>query len=119
MSNGFLPTFKKGRIVNAKVVALLNTDTNTMEYHGLVSIEPDNVAQRVIRRLNRKPFRGARINIHEYRNRTWHNDPRIGMIPAVKSLNLRRRDRRRRNVEVVDDLDNLHFSSSSSFHREL
>ena len=119
MGNGFLPTFKKARIVNAKIVTLLNTDTKTMEYHGLVTIEPDNVAQKVIRRLNRKPFKGARINIHEYRNRSWHNDPRIRMSTTVKPLNLRKRDRRRRNVEVIDDIDNMNFTSSSSFHREL
>jgi hypothetical protein len=118
MGNGFLPAFKKGHIINAKIVTLLNTDTKITEYHGLVRIEPDNVAQKVIRKLKRKPFKGARINIHEYRNRTWHNDPRIRMS-TDKSLNLRKRDRRRRNMEVVDDIVNLNFSSSSSFHRVL
>ena len=119
MGNGFLPAFKKGRIVNVKIVQLLNTDTNTMEYHGLVRIDPDNVAQKVIKRLNRKPFKGVRINIREYHSRSWHNDPRIGLTSRKKPNNLRHRDRRRRNVEVIDDINDIHFSSSSSFHRVL
>jgi hypothetical protein len=119
MGNGFLPAFKKGRIVNAKIVSLLNTDTNTMEYHGLVRIEPDNVAQKVIKRLNRKPFKGVRINIREYHSRTWHNDPRTGLSSTKKLNNFRQRDRRRRNVELIDDINDLQFSSSSSFHRVL
>lgn len=119
MGSGFLSAFNKGRLVDAKIVTLLNTDTNIVEHHGLVRIEPDNVAQKIIKRLNRKPFKGIRINIREYHTRSWHNDPRIGMSSASKPLNLRKRDRRRRNVEVIDNFDEIEFSSSSSFHRVL
>jgi hypothetical protein len=119
MGNGFLSAFNKGRLVDVKIVKLLNTDSNTKEYHGLVRVEPDNVAEKVIKRLNRKPFKGMRINVREYNARTWHNDPRLGISSTMKSLNYRKRDRRRRNVEVINDIDNLKFSSSSSFHRVL
>ena len=118
MSNGIFSNFNKGRIVNIKIVALLDGDTNTMEYHGLVRIEPENVALKVIKRLDRKPFKGVRINVRKYCTRSWHNDSRAGLSRVNKTENRRMRDRRRRNVEVIDDHTNS-FSSLSSFHRVL
>lgn len=119
MGNGLLSAFSKGRLVDAKIVKLLNIDNNTKEFHGLVKVDPDHVAEKVIKRLNRKPFKGMRINVREYRNRSWHNDPRLRMSSTMNSLNQRKRDRRRRNMEIIDNFDNVEFSSSSSFHRVL
>ena len=116
MGNAVFSAFNKGRIVNVKIVRLLDSNTKILEYHGLVRIEPDKVAQKVIKRLNRKSFKGVRINVREYRSRSWHNDRRTKMSNTLKSASLRKKDRRRRDIEVVEDI-NQQFSSTSSFHR--
>ena len=116
MGNVVFSAFNKGRIVNVKIVRFLDSNTKALEYHGLVRIEPDKLAQKVIKRLNRKPFKGVRINVREYRIRSWHNDRRTKMSNTSKSATLRKRDRRRRNIEVVDDVTQQ-FSSMSAFHR--
>jgi len=105
---------KKAEIVEIKVMQLNDPRAGTMEFHGVVTIEPEKVAKKVIRKLNRQVFLGKRIAVHEYCRRNWHNDPRIKN--ALTTDDRRKSDRRRNDVEIVADISDQ-FSSNKSFSR--
>lgn len=91
-----------GAIVDIKLVNLLDKEKNTLNVHGLVRINPDDAAERVIKRLNRKTVNGRRISVREYQARSAKNDPRSAFGNISKEiLNRRKGDRRRKNLEVV------------------
>ena len=108
---------KKGVVENIKVLQLKDARTNISEYHGLVTMQPDSAAKKVIKRLNRKKFLNKYIAVEEYQRRDWHNDPRLNdMELASKPSELRIADRRRRSIEVVEDMTDK-FSSNKTFYR--
>ena len=110
---------KSGRIEHIKILVLKDKNTNTLEYHGLVTIDPDDAAKRVIKKLNRKVFKGKHIAVREYQLRAWHNDPRINMREYNEELmNKRKGDRRRSRIEEDEDISDK-FSSNEVFHRNL
>ena len=47
---------KSGRIEGVKILVLKETQTNTIEYHGLVTIDSDDVARRVIKKTQQEGF---------------------------------------------------------------
>ena len=110
---------KSGRIEHIKILVLEDTQAKTIEYHGLVTIDSDAAAKRVIKKLNRKAFKGKHIAVREYHHRLWHNDPRINMHEWNEELvNKRKTDRRRSRIEEDADISDK-FSSNDSFHRNL
>lgn len=109
---------KKSVIESVKVLHLKDSRTNISEFHGLVSIQPDAAAKKVIKRLNRKRFLNKYIAVREYQRRDWHNDPRLSYKPLAATAERRVGDRRRRYVEEVGDITS-HFSSHKVFHRNL
>ena len=110
---------KSGRIENIKILVMKDTQTNALEFHGLVKIDLESAAQRVIKKLNRKVFKGKNIAVREYFYRTWHNDPRMNMHEWNEELaNKRKGDRRRTRLEVEADLTNS-FTTNENFHRSL
>lgn len=98
LQGGFLK--KTGRIEGIKIQMYLNTDTNIVEYHALVTVGPDSVGKRVIRMLNRKACHGKLINVVEYQFRHRDNDRRQTFTPAIQ--NRRKLDRRRKNLQTQD-----------------
>jgi len=110
---------KSGEIKKIDILVVRDTQTQALEFHGLVEIEPESAANRVIKKLNRKVFKGKNIAIREYHQRSWHNDPRLNMHEWNEELaNKRKGDRRRPRLEVEADLTST-FSSHDSFHRSL
>ena len=109
---------KKGKIGKIKVLHLKDSRTYISEIHGLVTIEPDTAAQKVIKRLNRKKFLGKYIAVREYQRRDWHNDVRLNHKPFVSTKAERRiADRRRNSIEVVEDITDK-FHGQKNFHRQ-
>jgi hypothetical protein len=114
---------KSGTIEKISILALKDTRTNKIKYHGLVTLAPDSVAHRVIKKLNRKPINGKRIAICEYHIRRWQNDPRINNKDQIRVINDKRlHDRRHWHKEVKasqeKDISQL-FSSHESFSKKL
>ncbi len=70
---------KSGQIEDIKFLTLVDNKTHEQEIHALVSIDSDSAAKRVIKKLNRKYFKGKPISVREYHHRTWHKDPRINV----------------------------------------
>jgi len=111
---------KEGRIESVKILILKDVVNDSIEYHGLVTIDSDAAAKRVIKQLNRKPFKNKNIAVREYFFRSWHNDPRINMGQWNEELeNKRQGNRRRTRLEVITEEESIKFSSKRSDHRML
>ena len=120
IKGGFLR--KNGHIEKISILVLRDTRTNKVEYHGLVTIKPDVVANRVIKKLNRKQINGKRVLIREYQIRRWQNDPRINRRDQIQEYkDMRLSDRRlwrvKVDVKVEKDISEL-FSSEERFSRK-
>jgi len=105
--------FKKtGHIESIQKLVLKDTQRKTIEFHGLVSIDSEAAANRVIKNLNRKTFKNKPILVREYFHRSWHNDPRINMRQWNEELlDKRKSSRRRARLEVVTK-ESLKFSDN-------
>lgn len=110
---------KKAVIVDIKVVNLKERGFNHSEFHGLVIIEPDATAEKVIRHLNRKKFLGKHIYVREYHRRLWHNDAREKHHSQNLNIPCRRvADRRRKHLDVVKKDAPVEFTGDQSFYKQ-
>jgi len=108
---------KKGHIENIKILVLRDDETHAVEYHGLVTIDSDAVAKRIIK-LNKKIIRGKHITVREYHHRLWQNDPRINIDKINKKiLNARQSNRRRSRLVKRGDVS-VEFNSIEIFKRK-
>ncbi|MDP2901866.1 MAG: RNA-binding protein [Methylovulum sp.] len=75
---GFFDRFFRlpGTIVDITMLNLLDHEKNRVNVHGIVTIMPDDVANLVIKQLDRKVVNGRRITVREYHMRSEQNDPR-------------------------------------------
>ncbi|WP_428353247.1 hypothetical protein [Methyloprofundus sp.] len=108
---------KNGVIEEVKVIEQFDSLAKETEFHGLVTIEPGLVANKVIQRLNRKLLLGRQVIVREYYRRSWHNDLRVthkSSTPEI--LSKRVADRRRQHLELVKDISKQ-FSGHKTFYR--
>ncbi len=111
---------KSGQIELIKIQIIKDTRTNSLEYHALVTIDSDAAAERVIKKLNGKAFKGKHIAVREYVYRSWHNDPRIKSDGEnTEQYEKRQTDRRRNKLEVVVKKTSIKFRGDEQFHRTL
>lgn len=66
----------KGNINSLEIIAMKEKDSDPLEFQALVYIEPDAVAQRVIRKLHGQFLRGCRLTVRQYMLRNRMNDKR-------------------------------------------
>lgn len=87
--------FTKGGYVESLTIKMIQSrDSDVAEYHAIVNIQPDAVAKRVAKTLNRKRCHGKPINVAIYRFRYRHEDRR-SILDEVRLQNLRKGERRR------------------------
>jgi hypothetical protein len=79
-----------------EILSIQDIDSNTLEKHGLVSIFPKEVGNRVIKKLDGTIFKGKRITVREYFNRSADNDPRNKNPNATIGFKEQRASDRRR-----------------------
>lgn len=107
-----------GRIEKIEILVLQDKLLNTIEFHGLVTIDPERAAKRVIKKLKGRRFKGKQIIIRQYYQRNWHNDPRMHAEQRGTHSERRKADRRRGgNLETIKDISEQ-FSSHKSFVRK-
>lgn len=112
----FVPS---GRVVKSEILALKDTKTQLIEYHGLVHIEPDKAARRAIKQLNGKRFHNRPVMVREYVDRSWRNDRRENHAEVFdENRHGKRKGDRRRNLEIVQDLSRL-FTTTINRARKL
>lgn len=67
---------KSGQINSIEIIALQEINKTELEFQALANIEPDAVAQRVIKKLHGLYLRGQRMVVRQYFIRSWRNDKR-------------------------------------------
>ena len=84
-----------GILENIQIMVRRDSSINATEYYGIVQIEPDKAALRVIRQLNRKKLNGKPINVRGYSIRNRKNDPRLKNQYTAMKINGKRLSERR------------------------
>jgi hypothetical protein len=108
LSLGWLPFAVTGRVRvrGSKILKIVHTRTRSIEYHGLIQIQPASRAEGVIQRINQSKFNGRRLESHPYSKRFARADRRnMFMDERGRAASDRRQvERRRRNLvsQVVD-----------------
>jgi hypothetical protein len=97
---------KTGQIQSIRVLLLKNVKTHITHSHGLVEIIPDTVAERVIKKLNRKIMQGKLVRIAEYRTRSPRNDLRYRKNSIDNTPKDRRTIERRDEYDEYDEYEN-------------
>jgi len=64
---------KSGTIKRISVLAQKNKDSDALEFHAILSIQPDEAAKRIINKLHRKQLNGRHIAVNEYIERSVNN----------------------------------------------
>jgi len=108
-----------GIIERVQIGVSKNYQTKRIDFYGIVYIDSDEAANRVIKKFNRKIFLGKNIAISEYHNRFWDNDPRISLFEPGDELKSQRKFDRRRSRLKETKAPSVDFSSHESFHRKL
>jgi hypothetical protein len=90
--------FSRNKIQMAEIRKLVNRATGSVEYHGLVDVEPAKGAVKAIRKLNLTPLKGKTVEVRKYYKRSPLRDRREGGAAEGTSANRPRRDRRRPNL---------------------
>ncbi|MGZ8095986.1 MAG: RNA recognition motif domain-containing protein [Methylosarcina sp.] len=110
---------KQGRIRDIEILTLKNKDINLIEYHALVTVEPESSGIRVIKKLHGQRFKEKHTAVRQYFTRRWQNDKRMQDFHVTAGFKEKRHNAtRRRNMEIV--LDNfIDYSSQKTFSRRL
>jgi hypothetical protein len=98
LAGGFLK--KTGWIEEIRIQMTRPLDKKWVEYYALVDIEPLAVAKRAAKVLDRKRLKNKYINVSLFRVRSSKNDRRAKHSDS--SLDRRRSERRRLDVQVID-----------------
>ena len=106
---------KKGKILGISILSQRNLRTRMISQHGLVNIEPNDVAERVIKKLNKKLLVGKYIAVAEYKKRDPKNDPRLRNPNVDARIRDRRVCDRRDQYEILTDEGE--FRARKNFHR--
>lgn len=109
----------KGTLDSIKIKTIRDRNTNEIEHHAIVKVEPDKVALRVILKLNRTKLKGKPINVRQYRIRNNKNDRRRHSQLIDKYYSRRAGDRRRDSLEIVEHQENIRFQSHRQYSRKL
>jgi len=93
---------RQGAITSVFIFRVTNPKTHSVEYHGMVDIQPAASAQATIRRLNRTHLKRMPVEVRKYFHRSQLRNKRTGQsIREHESFNdLRKRDRRRSRLTV-------------------
>lgn len=89
---------KRSRVTSMLIMEQRNPQHNTMDYHAIVTIEPDSIAERIIQKMNQQTFKGKSIEVRRYYTRDPATDPRkrnhiLEEVPESR----RRKERRQQN----------------------
>ncbi|MEN8166753.1 MAG: hypothetical protein ABFR65_04645 [Pseudomonadota bacterium] len=83
-------------IHSTEIRKLTNGETYSIEYHGIVGIEPAMGAATAVRRLHRTLLKGKRVEVRKYYQRSPLRDRRVGRRRVSLLDECRKQDRRRK-----------------------
>ncbi|WP_419630080.1 hypothetical protein [Thiolapillus sp.] len=92
--------------------------SDTLECDGLVRVEPDDAALRVIiKRLHGKKFKDRHLAVRQYHVRSWQRDPRVKAANSTLNFKERRKGERRRSNLKTFKLKAPLIEGFKVFHR--
>ncbi|MDJ0808000.1 MAG: hypothetical protein QNJ78_14355 [Gammaproteobacteria bacterium] len=87
--------FRSSKIHTAEIRKISSSTNHSVEYHGIVDIEPAKAAVKAIQKLNRTVLRGKEVEVRKYYQRSELRDRRTGTEDALPFEERRKQDRRR------------------------
>ena len=79
-----LNPFRVSGKISRPIICVETCDGDSViAYHGLISINPDDVAKGIIKRASRAVFKGRRVVIREFKIRSRKNDRRSKKLGSV------------------------------------
>jgi len=120
LNNGI---FKKpSKIINIEILALRDIRVDSIEYHGLVTLDSESAVKHVVNGLRNRRLNGRCVVVRPYFHRSWDNDPRrqISKKEDEKGFIERRRGDRRRGkyLEIIKNISD-HFNSEEDFSKNV
>jgi RNA recognition motif-containing protein len=112
----------QGGVCSCDIVRIVNRESELIEYHAMVEIQPAKLALRAIRELNGALVHGQRIELHRYHHRSPIRDRRRQSFEEEVTKNFlqpgdnrRSLERRRRNlrIDLVHTADKARLSGLS------
>ena len=98
---------KKGFVKNIDIFSLKNEELELVDVQVLVTIEPSTSASHVIDVLNNKLYKGKSIFVRQYHQRLARNDKRSVVDSVNFDNDVRKGDRRKRDLYVFDDISEV------------
>lgn len=99
---------KSGTIEHISILVYKDHLSHIMEFHAILSIQPDEAAKRIINTLHRKPLNGHHIAVMEYIERSIYNNSRVIYTkdehPKGNCLVDRRDSRKRFKLITIEQL---------------
>lgn len=92
--------FPSSRIRSTEIRKCSNSTNHSVEYHGIVDIEPAKAAVKAIRKLNRRSLKGKEVEVRKYYQRSALRDRRIDDAEDIPTGERRRQDRRRQAMHI-------------------
>jgi hypothetical protein len=91
---------KSGNLEKISIRMLQADKSDKAEFNALIRVEPDSVAERVIKQLNRKLLNGRPICVAQYHLRMGYNERRSTSVNLA--YDRRRTERRRQDLKITD-----------------
>jgi len=91
-----------GNIRSIRIIKITNQETFSIEYHGLVDVEPARLADAAIKKLDRMELGGRPVQVRKFHKRSGYRDRRR-QDPGMEGLaihNRRIKDRRRATLST-------------------
>ncbi len=95
---------KNGNLHSIRIIEITDLKSSFVEHHFIATVSPDEVGNRIIKKLNEKRAFGVSLHVQEYVVRNWRNDRRKDPEKMQKTVSehtcLRIIDRRRSGLIV-------------------
>jgi len=110
---------RTGHIVKLEIIGFRDVRFHSVEFHALVTVEPDSAGFRALKSLKGKRLNNKMVTVRQYFERSWQNDPRQNYDPLPPGIEEKRKADRRRGkyLEKLTDITG-YFSNAGDFVRK-
>jgi hypothetical protein len=85
-------------------VRISNPDPRSVEYHGIIDIEPEPNALRAIRILDGSRIKGKGIEVRKYQRRSSYRERRMQQLNSEEAVMFNRRKGERRRLYLQREI---------------